>query len=175
MRKGGKAKHKPPFSFLVQPYSGWQETNKKIRESCIDQILDMLENPCGFPRLRQPQRDLPIDWERQVLWDDFCKVDCSSRLFRVLYRWVPPDEGVEDANGDPIPGPLVLIEAAGPHEGRGKASDVFERLRRLYESLPPDEGHAQLTVEPCCDEHALDDEDRSEIDRKQARRILLMR
>jgi hypothetical protein len=175
LAKGGKAKRKPPFDFIIQPYSGWRETDRKIREGCIEQVLDMLENPCASPRLRQPQRDLPIQRERQVQWDDFCKVDCSKRLFRLLYRWVPPDQEVDDPGGNRIQGPLVLIEATGPHEGRRKEADVYERLRRLYESLPPDEGHTQLAVEPCCDEQTLHDEERSSIDRKEARQILLRR
>ncbi len=161
-----------PFDFWVQDYSGWSEVPGAPRAGCIEEILAVLVNPCLGTRLRDAPGQQPSDAGRAA-WSEFCKVECHSYLHRVIYRWVPPDGSVTDAKGKEIEGPLVLIEAVGPHRDKGKALDVYRRLRTLYKTLPDDSSHTKAKVRKCCDTGDIDAGLRSALSVAEARRQLL--
>ncbi len=137
-----------PFPIVWQPYAG--PLTRREARTYLDQCWSLTLNPCSGVRLRDPNEPQA----GVVRWDEFCELRLGS-LLRLIYRWVPA--GGEVAVGRKIiGGPLILVEAFGPHVGRSKPGDVLTRLREIHEALPDDHGHAQLPVEQCCEECGSD-------------------
>ena len=133
-----------PFPIIWQPYAG--PLSRREARAYLDRIWSLTLNPCSGQRLRDPT-DPHLGVAR---WDEFCELALGS-LLRVIYRWIPP--GAEVAAGrKTIPGPVILVEAFGPHVGRSKPRDVLTRLRQIHDTLPDDHGHAQVAAQRCCED-----------------------
>lgn len=146
------------YRYYVQPYSGWEELSKAARRGCINALLGVLVNPCGGTRLNQsPGRDHGAS----IQWTDFCKVECPRFGRRIIYRFISRAEQWQDVRGTVRAGPIVLIEAVGPHTRRGDFDDVYTRLMRVHAELPDDQGHARAGLQiQCCEPSELHDDDR---------------
>jgi hypothetical protein len=101
-----------PFPIIWQPDAG--PLSRREARTYLDQIWPLTLNPCSGVRLRDPNDPRP----GVARWDDFCELRLGS-LLRLIYRWIPA--GGEVASGrKTIAGPLILVEAFGPHAGRSK-------------------------------------------------------
>lgn len=131
-----------PFPLVWQADAG-RITRRQIREN-LARIWEVACDPCSGARLRDPRPK----GEGRVRWDDLCELRLGARL-RLIYRWIPHDQSA--SNGKKlIPGPLMLVDAFGPHVGRGRDEDVLTRLRMIFPGLPDDHGHDKIEVRQCC-------------------------
>jgi hypothetical protein len=118
------------FPFHIEPDARFDQYARNVR-AYVDQIVDVLRNPCIGQRLRHPPEAAETKWR----WDDFCKRDLPRRL-RLVYIWDP------DAA-------FITIVRFGPHLGHGEFGDVYDGLAARFR-LTDDQGHAQLATEMCC-------------------------